>query len=194
MGTTATRTTCHAHRSITSSSSPPPPPTAVPTTLVPRPLDDISRRMIAKGAPPPTWMTLAPDARMRLQPLFTRFRLNLSNLTFSTGGAFGQVGITFGDTILLSTDFSYRQYKVQLGLLAHEIIHSVQYRRLGWVSFLSRYLREWRLSGGDPYMHDGEPKSDELLKRPLVEVDPTDPSYYLDQLCDRFRRAAERGG
>jgi hypothetical protein len=94
------------------------------SALVPRPPDETAKRLGAKGVPPPAWMMLAPGAKMRLQPLFNRFGLDVSELKFSAGGAFGQYGITFGDTILLSRDFAQRSYTVQLGLLAHEITHA----------------------------------------------------------------------
>jgi hypothetical protein len=194
MGNAAVRTSsCHARLSVARVEVPPWEVAHSGATLVPRPPDPFAERMRAKGAPPPAWFELAPAARLRLERAFGRFRIDLSRLTFGTAGAFGQIGITFGDTILLSPDFPTRPVAVQLGRLAHEIAHSIQYRRLGWVCFLSRYVREWRASGGNPYLNVGETRGKELMKIPIAEVDPISPKFYLDELADRFRQAVEFG-
>jgi hypothetical protein len=166
---------------------------AVPVTLVPGPTQAYAAQMVSKGIPPPRWFVLAPDTKSRLSVLFSRFSgvaFDLGRLSITTGGAFGQGGITFGNTICLSREFAARDPLVQLGLLAHEITHSVQYKMLGWVPFLSRYVREWRESRGDPYMTPGDSKTDALMRLPIHSVNPVDPNFYLDQLGDRFRAAA----
>jgi hypothetical protein len=161
---------------------------AVPGTLVPGPPQIMAEVMRAKGMHPPQWYVLAPGARAALQRFYARFGLDLGRLTFSTGGAFGQGGLTLGNTILLFREFGTRAYSEQLRLLAHEMTHSVQYKLLGWVSFLLRYKREWSRSNGNPY---GVPQP--LEEIPIGEVDPVDPRFYLDQLADRFRLAVDAG-
>jgi hypothetical protein len=125
--------------------------------------------------------------------LFSRFGFDVGRLSITTDGAFGQAGITFGKTICLSRDFGSRDPITQLGLLGHEITHSVQYQKLGWPRFLTRYLREWRESNGDPYVEPGDPRSERLLRMPIGSVDPVSTDFYLDQLGDRFRAAIETG-
>lgn len=165
----------------------------VPATLIPGPEAAFAAQMRAKGMAPPRWFKLAPQVRKQFDSLFARFDLDIGKLTFSTGGAFGQAGLTLGNTILLFRGFSQRSFTDQLGLLAHEITHSVQYKKLGWISFLVRYRREWRSSGGNPYMKPGDPAWEALRRAPIASIDPVDSSHYLDQLCDRFRVAAETG-
>lgn len=58
----------------------------------------------------------------------------------------------------------------------------------GAFGFLTRYRREWIESSGNPY---GVPHP--LRTIPIGQVDPVDGRFYLDQICDRFRLAAETG-
>jgi hypothetical protein len=119
--------------------------------------------------------------------LFGRFSsvgFDLGRLSITTGGAFGQGGITFGSTICLLSEFATLDPVTQLGLLAHEITHSIQDKMLGWIRFLGRYVHDWRQSKGDPYMKPGDLKWEELKKRAIQSVDPVDSKYYLDQLAD----------
>lgn len=60
--------------------------------------------------------------------------------------------------------------------------------KLGWIGFLSRYRSEWAKSNGNPC---GVPQA--LRTIPLGQLDPVDGRFYLDQICDRFRLAAETG-
>ena len=164
-----------------------------PSTLVPLPPQPNAAILAVKGIRPPVWLKLAPLAKKQVQPYFDRFGWDLGRLTFSTGRAFGQAGITFGRTILLERAFGLMDYQTQLGLLAHEIAHSLQYHLAGWGTFLTRYLGEWRKSDGDPYMKEGDSKWEALADIPIGSVDALDPRFYLDQIADRFRVAVEDG-
>ena len=159
----------------------------IPPTLARGPECPLAPQMAAKGMRPAQWLVLASSAERELRTLFSRFQLDLTRLVFSIGWAFGQDGITFGRTIFLSREFGAQSYIVQLGLLAHEITHSVQYAKVGWPAFAARYLREWYESGGHPYMRRHDPGSERLDSRAIESVDPLDPAYYLDQLADRFQ-------
>ena len=165
-------------------------PSAIPESLAPGPVQAFAEQMRAKGMPVPTWYVLSARARMALEPLFSSFRLDLNTLVISTGGAFGNAGITFGRTILLQKSFGTgptARLQGQLRLLAHEMTHSVQYARIGLPRFIVRYLGEWRKSGGNPY---GVPAA--LAAIPLASLDPIDGRFYLDQISDRV--AAELRG
>jgi hypothetical protein len=166
---------------------------SVPSTLAPGPEQAFAAQMRTKGLAPPRWFVLSAHTKSRFQGLFSRFGLDLGKLAFSIGGAFGQAGLTLGDTIFLETGFPNRSHAHQLGLLSHEITHSIQYRKLGWGAFLLRYRREWKASGGDPYMRPGDPKWELLKSLHYATIDPVDPRFYLDSLCDRMRVAAETG-
>jgi hypothetical protein len=54
-------------------------------------------------------------------------------------------GITFGQFIFIRKDFLYRngdnELCIQKGLLAHELAHVLQYRKLGWFRFFYTYLK-----------------------------------------------------
>jgi hypothetical protein len=47
--------------------------------------------MKAKGLTPPRWFVLSQHSKSRLQGLFGRFGLDLCQLAFSIGGAFGRL-------------------------------------------------------------------------------------------------------
>jgi hypothetical protein len=165
-------------------------PPGIPITLAePAKNDPFEERLRLKGGQPPHWLVLAPEAKTRLLRLFGRFGLDLGQLRFALRVLGGQAqGLNYGDTIYLYPRFGRGWYDEQLGLLAHEITHAVQYRKLGRAALALRHARERQRSGGNLY--DPAPK---LTATPIADVDPVTPDYYLEQLAERFRQAVTFG-
>lgn len=84
-----------------------------------------------------------------------------------------------GDDVLINgTKWDAMSPRERIELMAHEITHSAQYDKLGYVGFLNRYRKETGRS--DNYIVPPE-----LANTPIEEVDLTDPRYTLDQIAER---------
>jgi hypothetical protein len=69
-------------------------------------------------------------------------------------------------------------------LMAHELVHSVQFKALGALNVLGRYNTEyWRK---DNYI---QPK--ELENIPIQQLNVVDPRFTLDQIAERVKTALQ---
>jgi hypothetical protein len=69
----------------------------------------------------------------------------------------------------------------KLGLLAHEITHSVQYDKIGYVEFGERYTPEFNGNHANYFL------SQSLANTPIGKVDVVSNYYTLDQIAERFK-------
>lgn len=104
-------------------------------------------------------MKLDEISRKNLQEFFREHfsdeKFNLPNINFHAGkfsGIFTNFlnvhGITFGGNIFIMPDLIARdaenRRKLSLELAAHEIVHVLQYRKLGFARFFYEYLKNYR--------------------------------------------------
>lgn len=105
-------------------------------------------------------MQLAESSRQKLETFFREFtedeRFELPPINFHVGKLtyfFTRVirvnGITFGRRIFIFPAFlslnKSRHFRLPEELVAHEIVHVLQYQREGFIKFLYKYLRDyWR--------------------------------------------------
>ncbi|MEP6652282.1 MAG: RHS repeat-associated core domain-containing protein [Myxococcales bacterium] len=139
----------------------------------------------AKGLPVPTYYKLSDAAVEELGPVFNQLGYDVSRVRVSTGGAWGMDGFTLGDAVHLTTDSSHWS----LGLMAHEITHSVQFD-LRPFYMAGRYTYEAAstaisgLFGGQGISEMYGPTS-ALSGTQLSTLDVFDTRVYLDQIADR---------
>ena len=104
-------------------------------------------------------MKLAESSRQKLEAFFRQY-LHDENfrlpVIYVYAGRFTQIltnligvhGITFGGRIFIKPRIvsrnRNRQPQLPAGLAAHEIAHTLQYRREGFVKFLYKYLSDYR--------------------------------------------------
>jgi hypothetical protein len=133
---------------------------------------------------------LSDSARRSLQPLFDSFGFDVSCVTVRFAPSW-RVGwkndaYTLGDSITVNRNTWEGKGSVwRLGLLAHEVTHSVQYARLGYAGFLTRYGPEWFRDRN----YHVPPTLEAILLRLL---DPVDRRFTLDQIANRVALAAMR--
>ncbi|HVG29894.1 MAG TPA: DUF4157 domain-containing protein [Pyrinomonadaceae bacterium] len=103
-------------------------------------------------------MLLAPESHRRLEEFFRQHlrdeSLRLPRVRFYAGRfaglltrTFGIGAITFGSRVFVSPEFLRRgaddRLALPAGLAVHEATHVLQYARVGFVPFLSLYLRDY---------------------------------------------------
>jgi hypothetical protein len=103
-------------------------------------------------------MLLAPESQRRLEEFFRHYArdetLRLPRVRFYAGrfaGAltrtFGIGAITFGSRVFVAPELLCRgadeRLTLDAGLAVHEATHVLQYRRVGFVTFLIIYLRDY---------------------------------------------------
>jgi hypothetical protein len=122
---------------------------------------------------------LSDAARQALQPIFDNFGYDVraTQLSFGKGADIVDASaFAYGPAVTLNEGvWRTLDARQQLGLLAHEIAHSVQYRERGTPRFLVRYVMEGRKYG----------VPSQLDAIPISNLNPVDPRFALDQLADR---------
>lgn len=97
-------------------------------------------------------------------------------------------GITFEDTILLSERY-LEEHELSPGLLFHELVHVVQYRRLGVAEFVTRYVRGWAENGYEYRAIPLEQDAYELQAR--YERSPMQPFSVREEVARRLPSGLE---
>lgn len=93
-------------------------------------------------------MKISEDAKNLLSPFFPN--LNLEEVVLIDGSIigrmimtlFGASAITFGDKIYFAERLDQSNF-FNMALIGHELVHVEQYKKLGMVRFLIRYLLEF---------------------------------------------------
>lgn len=92
-------------------------------------------------------------------------------------------GITFIDTVLLSTRFGQVSFP---SLLFHELVHVVQYRILGVAEFVDRYVRGWAANG---FAYEAIPlERDAYELQHRYEASPAQPFSVREKVEQRLKR------
>ena len=97
-------------------------------------------------------------------------------------------GVTFEDTVLLSERY-LGEDELSPGLLFHELVHVVQYRRLGIAEFVTRYIRGWAENGYDYHAIPLERDAYRLQER--YERNPEQPFSVSEEVARRRRGGLE---
>lgn len=127
-------------------------------------------------------MKLDEISRENLQEFFREHFSDLDfilpNINFHAGkisGVFTHYlnvhGITFGRNVFIMPDLVARdaenRQNLSLELAAHEIIHVLQYRKLGFARFFYQYLRDYRRNLRKQKSQSAEAKHAAYLEIPL---------------------------
>jgi hypothetical protein len=126
---------------------------------------------------------LNAEGQKALAPAFQHTGKDLSEIRFLPGEIAGDVpGLTLGDTVRLDVDvWNASTSDYRLGLLAHEVTHTVQFDQIGAAEFGARYIEEYALGPGSNY-----DLPNTLRQTPITEVNMVDRAYTLDQIAQRF--------
>lgn len=143
------------------------------------------------GAGPEFSLRLTPEALAALEPVADDLGIDAASVKFRMGDTHGQGAFTVNDVVTLNKDtWSAKTGLQRLGLLAHEMTHSLQYSELGGgligaSRFLWRYVPEYY---GNPHNYD-VPASLAIL--PMSQVDVLEPRYTLDQIANKAASGVE---
>jgi hypothetical protein len=127
-----------------------------------------------------TYYTLSAAGVRYLQPFFDQWGPKVRYETFSFGFVAGNApAYTLASHVTLD-EYQWRDALPvdRLGLLAHEMTHTVQMDRIGVLAFLARYMGEH----GSPSNYDIRDLAPEDLTGPF---NPLDPRYTFDQNAER---------
>lgn len=138
-------------------------------------------------------IALPPDARASVAPYFTPATLSEARFTTTPRISnpdflslltqpgepppidFSEMhGITFVDTVVLAT----WQGSPTAGLLAHELVHVVQYQLLGLPAFARRYVRGWAENG---MRYESIPLEVEAYELQRRFEDPRCPPFSIEE-------------
>ena len=126
--------------------------------------------MLSKYAVPP------------LQSVFNHLGFDVTRGVFEFGQTGGAGAYTLGNTVIINGGiWKYARPHQRMRTLAHELTHSVQYEKLGFSGFLSRYYDSdefWR--GRDNYRVPSD-----LAAIPMGALNVVDPRFTLDQIAER---------
>jgi RHS repeat-associated protein len=139
---------------------------------------------------------LNKEARDLLGPIFkTHFNYDVSDVVINFGWTFGADAYTWGDYVVLNEDkWDNMTPRQRVKLIAHEIVHSVQYARYGNTSFINfsatrflwRYRKEYGTAGN--YI---VPTA--LANMGIGSIDPIDKNFTLDQIAERIADEVMKG-
>ena len=94
-------------------------------------------------------MKIPQEAKDKLMPWFTSWELDQARITIVPCLPPNVWAMTFGNRILIRRD-KWSLETDSIARIGHELVHSQQYRKMGTVPFLVRYLwnmaRYWRKS------------------------------------------------
>ena len=151
-------------------------PAARPSADAPRPGPYLERY-----APNRNGYVLSEEGKRLLAPHFKEnFNYDPSNIVFVFDHSDVWNGFTplEGYTKLDTAYWNSRHAGYQLRLIAHEVMHSVQYSRIGELAFWERYAVEHKFDGNYKVPV-------ELWKVPTSKLNPVDRLFTLDQIAER---------
>jgi hypothetical protein len=128
------------------------------------------------------WYWLSARALIRLNPLFARFRTDLSRAEIAFEPDLRR-SVTSGNRVRFGDDLLGTSWVSQAHTLVHELVHVAQAQLLGEAGMIGRGIRDLCRSGPGERHYLVSP---ELAAQTMETLDIVDARYDLEALADQF--------